>query len=244
MLSNSTIETVDQYWSSSLGCQRESLYAHGTVVAPDAESSDFHGIFCFLRNQALIVAVSPDLVAAFRARAEGWCQADVLDIERFPHLIDHPIDRIIGPAFIGYTDRTIFRPVSVGGVRFLGGEDIEALKTLQAACSALEWEHGGSRLGEQPLVGAFDGGRLVAVAGYQIWDSGIAHISVIAHPQYRSYGYGKAVVSELTEEAINRGLVPQYRTLVANKSSMAVANRLGFARYATSVAVRLKRSRE
>ena len=126
----------------------------------------------------------------------------------------------------------------------LGGQDIEALKTLQAACSALEWERSGSRLGEQPVVGAFNDGRLVAVAGYQIWDGGIAHISVIAHPQYRSCGYGKAVVSELTEEAINRGLVPQYRTLEANKFSVAIANRLGFTRYATTVAARLKRSRQ
>jgi len=244
VLSNSTIETADQYWSSSLGCQREALYKRYTLIVPDDESNNFYGIYCFLRNQALIVAVSRDLLDAFHPRAENWFHADVLDEERFRRLIDHPIDRIIGPAFIGYTDRTIFRPVSVGGVRFLGGEDIEALKTLQAACSAFEWEHGGSRLGEQPVVGAFDGGRLVAVAGYQIWDSGIAHISVIAHPQYRRYGYGKAVVSELTEEALNRGLVPQYRTLVANKSSMVIANGLKFERYATSVALRLKRSRQ
>lgn len=243
MLSNSTIEIVDQYWSSSLGCLRESLYAHGTVVAPDAESNNFHGIFCFLRNQALIVAVSPDLLAAFRPRAQGWCQADVLDIERFPHLIDHPIDRIIGPAFIGYTDRAIFRPVSVEGVRFLGEEDIEALKTLQAACGALEWEHGGTHLGEQPIVGAFDGERLLSAAGYEIWGGTIAHISAVSHPQYRGQGYGKAVVSKLTEKSLNRGLVPQYRTLDANKPSMAIAARLGFERYATTVTVRLKRPR-
>ena len=173
MLSNSTIEIVNKYWSSSLGCPRESLYAHGTVVAPDAESSDFHGTFCFLRNQALIVAVSPDLLAAFRPRAEGWCQVDVLDIERVAHLIDHPIDRIIGPAFIGYMDWTTLRPVAREGVRILKPEDLRALEILQAACNALEWEHGGSQLGDQSVVGAFDGERLVAVAGYEIWGGSI-----------------------------------------------------------------------
>jgi predicted GNAT family acetyltransferase len=149
-------------------------------------------------------------------------------------------DRIIGPAFIGYTDRTTFRPVSVEGVRFLGGRDIEALKTLQAACSALEWEHGGSQVGDQPIIGAFDGERLLSVAGYEIWGGTIAQIAVVTHPKYRGQGYGKAVVSKLTEEALNRGLVPQYRTLQANSSSMTIARELGFERYATTVAVRLK----
>jgi hypothetical protein len=47
------------------------------------------------------------------------------------------------------------------------------------------------------------------------------------------------VVSGLTGEVLKRGLVPQYRTLEANKSSMAIARALGFELYATTVAVRL-----
>jgi GNAT superfamily N-acetyltransferase len=213
-----------------------------TLVVPDNESNGFHGLYCFLRNQTLIVAVSPDLLATFHPRAEGWCQADVLDIERFRRLIDYPIDQIIGPAFIGYTDRTMFCPFSAEETRLLGSEDLSSLEALQAACNALEWKHGGSQLGDQPVIGAFHGERLVSVSGYEIWDGGIAHISVVTHPQYRGQGYGKAVVSKLTDEALKRGLVPQYRTLEANKSSMALGNRLGFERYATTVAVRLKRS--
>jgi len=123
----------------------------------------------------------------------------------------------------------------------LGEEDIEALKRLQAACSSLEWEHGGSHVGDQPVIGTFDGERLVSVAGYEIWAGTIAQIAVITHPNYRGQGYGKAVVSQLTEEALNRGLVPQYRTLETNSSSMTIARELGFERYATTVAVRFKR---
>jgi hypothetical protein len=111
VLSNSTIEIVDQYWSSSLGCPREALYERHTLLVPDGESNNFHGIYCFLRSETLIIAVSADLLEVFRLRAESWSQAEVLDRERFQRLIDHPIDRIIGPAFIGYTDRVAFRPV-------------------------------------------------------------------------------------------------------------------------------------
>jgi ribosomal protein S18 acetylase RimI-like enzyme len=186
---------------------------------------------------------SDDLVNGFRARAVTWSPADVLDEERFRRLIDYPTARIVGPAFIGYTDRTAFRPVYDQEVRLLSFKDVEALEALRAACSAVEWEHGGSDFGDQPLVGAFNGEELVAIAGYEIWGGGIAHISVVTHPRYRRRGYGKAVVSRLTEESLGRGLVPQYRTLEVNSSSMTIARSLGLERYATTVAVRLKPSR-
>jgi GNAT superfamily N-acetyltransferase len=240
--SKSTIEIFDQYWSSSLGCPSEALYNRQTLVVPDAASGNFRGIYCFLRNRTLIVAVSSDLIDAFRLRAESWSREDVLDETRLRRLIDYPIDWIIGPAFIGYTDWTTFRPVSREGVRILKPEDLRALEILQAACDPLEWEHGGSRLGDQSAAGAFDGERLVAVAGYEIWGGSIAHIGVVSHPHYRGKGYGKAVVSKLTKEVLNRGVVPQYQTLDVNKPSMELADRLGFERYATTVAVRLKSS--
>jgi predicted GNAT family acetyltransferase len=65
-------------------------------------------------------------------------------------------------------------------------------------------------------------------------------MAVITHPQHRGHGYGRAVVSRLTEEALHQGLGPQYRTLEANAPAMAIAHTLGFMHYATTVAVRLK----
>jgi predicted GNAT family acetyltransferase len=150
-----------------------------------------------------------------------------------------PVDLVVGPAFVGYTDDRAFRPANEKDTRLMMPRDITALEDLKQACSALEWEHGGSQLGEQPVVGAFARDCLVAAAGYKIWGSAIAHISVVTHPQYRDQGYGKAVVSRLTAEALSRGLVPQYQTLEANIPSMAIGQGLGFERYATTTAVRL-----
>lgn len=146
---------------------------------------------------------------------------------------------MIGPAFVGYTDRAAFQPVQHGASRVLTQQDVPALEALRAACSALEWEHGGSSFGEQPVVGVHVEGELAAVAGYEVWGEAIANISVITHPRHRGQGYGKTVVSRLTEEVLNQGLAPQYRTLEVNVPSMAVAQDLGFERYATTMAVRL-----
>jgi GNAT superfamily N-acetyltransferase len=240
LLTNPTIETADQYWSSFLGCDREVLYKKQTLVIPHADLTDYDSLFLFVRDELFLVSVPPNLLDIFRTQAAAWSRADALEESRLRSLIRVPIELVAGPAFVGYTDDRAFRPATDEDSRFLAPQDITALADLKEACGALEWEHGGSQLGEQPVVGAFDRQCLVAAAGYKVWGSVIAHISVITHPQYRGQGYGKAVVSRLTAEALNRGLAPQYQTLEANIPSMAIGQALGFERYATTVAVRLK----
>ena len=74
----------------------------------------------------------------------------------------------------------------------------------------------------------------------KVWDDVIAHISVVTHPAYRGRGYGRGVVAHLAATALQAGLIPQYRTLDSNTGSIRIAEALGFERYATSVAVRLR----
>jgi predicted GNAT family acetyltransferase len=97
----------------------------------------------------------------------------------------------------------------------------------------------GGLVGECPASGVFAGGDLVALAGYEVLGSTIAHISVITHPAFRGRGFGRSTVSHLARVALAAGLVPQYRTLESNRASIRVAESLGFVHYASSVAVRL-----
>ena len=240
MLTNPTIETVDQYWSSFLGCDREVLYKTQILVIPHADLTDYDGLFLFVRDELFLVSVPQNLLDSFHTQAAGWSRADALEEGWLRSHISLPIELVVGPAFVGYTDDGAFRPANHEDTRFLAPQDMTALADLKEACSALEWKHGGSQLGEQPVVGAFNRQCLVAAAGYKVWGGVIAHISVITHPQYRGQGYGKAVVSRVTADALSRGLVPQYQTLEANMPSMAIGQALGFERYATTVAVRLK----
>ncbi len=239
MLTSATIEVIDRYWSSFFGCPRQTLYGRGTVVLAHVGLADYRGIFAFLRGESLLVSIPADLLDAVGPRVQRWLPGDLLDEDRLRHDIGYPVERIVGPAFIGYTDATVFEPASRVGVRALGRQDVPALAALRAVCTPLEWEHGGSQLEDRPVMGVYAEGRLVTVAGYQLWDVVIAHISVITHPQHRGRGYGRAAVSRLTEEVLAGGLVPQYRTLEANRSSVAIARVLGFEHYATSVAARL-----
>ena len=96
-----------------------------------------------------------------------------------------------------------------------------------------------SASGDAPVAGTFAAGVLAAIAGYEVWGDAIAHISVVTHPAHRGRGLGAAAVSRIAAEALERGLLAQYRTLEANASSLAIADRLGFQPYARSLAVRL-----
>ena len=166
--------------------------------------------------------------------------ADVISSTFLRDVLGDAVDQIIGPAYIGYADGATFRALIPNAARLLGAGDAEHVAALQAACGAVEWEHGGSEIGQNPAAGVYISERLVAMAGYEVWGGGIAHISVITHPRHRGQGYAGAVVSKLTETALAQGLVPQYRTLESNAPSVHVAHRLGFVRYGVSMAVRLR----
>jgi GNAT superfamily N-acetyltransferase len=155
-----------------------------------------------------------------RATAEHWSAADVLDITFLRTWLGERVERIIGPAFIGYADRTTFRAVEPNGACLLGRRDYQQVATLRAACDAVEWEHGGSALGPNPAVGVYVGRDLMALASYQAWGGELAHIAIITHPHHRGHGYAGAAVSKLTEIALANGLVPQYQTLDNNRPSI------------------------
>jgi GNAT superfamily N-acetyltransferase len=138
LLSIPTLETIDQYWSSFLGCDRKDFFARGTVVVPHAELSDWHGIYGFLRNEFLVISVPENLLDEFRARAIGWSPADMLKEERLRALLELRLELVVGPAFVGYTDRVAFRPAPAEATWVLEQQDAAVLADLKAACSALE----------------------------------------------------------------------------------------------------------
>ena len=187
---------------------------------------------------APVVSLPADELETSRAAIEQWHAG----IVRLPALVE-PIlgERVaarVGPAYVGYTDLKHFRPVSLATARGLTAQDEKTVNALRDACTVEEWEHGGSEFRPTEMVGAFKDNELAALASYQIWGERIAHIAIVTHPAFRGQGHATAAVSSLTQVVLERTLVPQYRTLEGNAPSMAVARRLGFVHYATTLAIR------
>lgn len=146
-------------------------------------------------------------------------------------------DRVVGPAFIGYLDEATFAEDDAVESRLLDDGDAGAIEALRAACEPLAWDEGGPA-GVVAAVGVFRGSTLAALSSYEIWSERIAHIGIVTHPAHRGRGLGTAAVRAMTRIALARKLVAQYRTRLANAPSMAIARRLGFERYATTVSIR------
>jgi len=236
MISEQTFSKVTSCWASRLGCSTESLLAQPLhVVTHGAALADYEGIFALFRDDAATVSFPPDQVESLRRLVPS----QPVTPDGFADAFADAGFTVIGPATIGYAE-AVSPPFHE--VRALSKSDVPAARALKAACTAIEWEYGGSLVGENPTSGVFVGSDLIALAGYEVWGDTIAHIAIITHPEFRGRGYGRSAVSHLAARALSAGLVPQYRTLESNRDSVRIADSLGFVHYASSVAVRLNRA--
>src|SRR5262249_4981965 len=94
---------------------------------------------------------------------------------------------------------------------------------------------------QPPLFGCFTiGNELVAAAMLEERDEGVLFLGVITHPDYRGSGYGSAVASYAPSHGLAAGGILHYQTLEANIHSAAIARKLGYQQYGTTLAVRLR----
>jgi GNAT superfamily N-acetyltransferase len=231
VLSQRTLRVIANYWSADFGCPVESLLTRPVdILTHGGPLAGYNGIFAIFRDG--MATISFPHAAADDLR--GQLPDPPFTPAQFANAYDGPGFRIIGPASLSYADE-VASPNHP--VRLLTAHDHGALQRLRGSCGSTEWENGGSDATATVLSGAFDGEELLSVAGYEIWERTIAHISVITHPRHRRQGYGRSVVAEVARAALSERLIPQYRTLESNVPSMSIAGSLGFIHYATTVAV-------
>jgi predicted GNAT family acetyltransferase len=190
----------------------------------------------------VIASVPPAYVEHTRRLAETWTPETIRDRAAMAITLGKSSGVVLGPAFIGYCDHAV-QPAPAGEVRLLSETrlpDADAIASLRAACSPAEWEQGGGSTEHGAAVGVFAGGVLAALASYEIWGDRLAHIAIVADPQYRGRSYARTAVAALTAHVLEHGLIAQYRTLESNTPSMRIASSLGIVPYAVSIAVRAR----
>ncbi|MGG0186863.1 GNAT family N-acetyltransferase [Bacillus rhizoplanae] len=218
--------------------------------------------FSLHNGQLLIVEHSGELKrykGAYLVRNEYWCVCSVpkaflqmvqqrismkpIDIvfERdfLQNLFGSYVDIIIGPTFLGYANKTDFYPVFTHQVSLIDEMQHDYLYELKEECSELEWERSDIELNRQPIMGCFVQNKLVAAGSWRD-KGGVLSIGILTHPQYRKQGFGKAIVSALTQYGLQCGGIMQYQTLESNTSSVSIASSLGYKRLLQSISVRLR----
>lgn len=79
------------------------------------------------------------------------------------------------------------------------------------------------------FLGIRDGSRLVAMAGERLNLDGFVEISAVCtHPDYRSRGYGAALMRAVGQRILSEGDTPFLHTYAANTGAIALYRKLGF----------------
>jgi len=230
-LATRTRWTLRRYWADRLGVTAAAFEEAGTSVG----QADEPGIQLFVPDDAVVVGAPDGLVESVQRRTDALAGADDQDTLRSWLDGFDAVGTVLGPTFYGYTDRETFTGDEgrASRARILEAGDEAVFHRLREAVPDEEWDQGGTEFGPGETVGRFVDGELVAVAGFAVWDGLLAHLAVVTHPDHRGEGHGRTVVARATERALAEGLVPQYRTSDAWPWSVALAQNLGFERFAT-----------
>jgi GNAT superfamily N-acetyltransferase len=235
------LEIARHYWAAELGRPWDELFDRPCrVVTHGLAMQDYHGVFGLFEASSghAVISVPVALADSLMPLLEPVLSA--CTPAALARALEPVAARVIGPAVIQYVSEVTGAEPSTGiQTRPLGAGDAAAVASLRTAVTSEEWKHGGSDL-TQPCFGAFVKDELLALAGYEIWGGAIAHIAVVSRTDHRGLGCGRAVVQQAALHALAAGLLPQYRTLMSNASSLRIAARLGFEPYAVSLAVRLR----
>ena len=245
MLEPVVIRNVDAYWASHLGCTPAQLHEDEPVLLSHAAELDgYRGAYIMqFTGAAPVISLPPAQAASLGPRLAGAARESLEADARWSDILGPLLERMVGPAWVGYASAETLRHVAAAvETRLLTPADAPHVERLGRAATADEWDNIASLPRAGVMVGAFAEGELAAVAGYEVWGESIAHVAVLTHPAHRGRSLGRAVVGATAAVALERGLVPQYRSLMANRASLAVAAALGFEGYATSLALRFTTS--
>ena len=238
----SSVRPVDAFWAGFLGVSAEALVTPGLQVVPHAALAGYAGVWFFVREQSCVVS-APEAWCSRLESALARATVDaVLSPDGFGSVFGDAFDRTIGPSYLGTLDPADFRPSPAAVVRALTPDDEVAIDALRAACPSEDWDAGDLRTDTPGAFGWFEEGSLLAAASLTEWQSGVVGPGVIARPESRARGAGRAVVSAVVESALADERLVIYQTLMQNTPALAIARRLGFSHYASNLAVRLTRT--
>jgi GNAT superfamily N-acetyltransferase len=230
-------EQLDRFWADKLGID-SSLASTSSICCTVQHLSS--GVQLFANGERLIIASPPATAELIRNAIVDVSPEEAFSAEWLQRIFANNAERIIGPAEIHYADDTSFRAEPSHRGRTLSALDSEIYRGFVAALDPKEVEESGFSADAFPAFGAFSDDILCSVASYEVWKPCIAHIRIATHPNYRRRGFAKAAIQALAAEALNSGLILQWREVAWIKNSLSLARDLGFSYYCSTFYVRLR----
>ncbi|SFS10953.1 Protein N-acetyltransferase, RimJ/RimL family [Agrococcus baldri] len=212
-------------WAEALGTAPSALEGTGITRV---ERADLDAVLVLELGAATVIATPPSAKAVLAA-LPAWALRDADAIAAAL-----PGSRAIGTAHLLFAGARPAHPQhQVAEATSLD------VASVGAAVPEDEWEEAGVQSMERRWAVRDERDGAAAVAGYQHWHGTIAHLGVATAPDQRGRGYGRSAAARAMCEAIDAGLVAQWRCRVGNEASLRLAERLGFTRLGTQTAVAL-----
>lgn len=216
-----TILKVQAAWAQILGVPRESLAGGDTrIYREDNESSTL--MFVSLFGVGIFVGPTWAIDAAHELTdRELASHAKLLTISA-PHG-----GQPLGAAGLYFCDTM----PSIANPAMTVGRDSKHAVALELACSREDTaEVGLGQMKNTFVLFGGDGPTPIPLAGcgYDIWEDSLAHMGVITAPVQRRQGHAAAAVSIAMRQAMESGLVPQWRARTDNIASIGTALHAGY----------------
>lgn len=233
-MDENTRSIIELAWARVLQLPDDALMAHtpGRITRPD------DSVIMFVTLWEHRVLVAPEAVLQRAAELSDEQLVDgptLLALSRDPGT-GSGAGRLLGEATLSFTDSY------VTGARLesiVVTDDTAAIGDLERLCppddsaevclSQMMWKF--ATLDETD--------QITAGAGFDEWHRILGHLGVLTPPALRRYGFATVAAGIATNEALDRGLVPQYRARTDNVGSQALAARLGFDRVGSQTTVLL-----
>ncbi|WP_299039038.1 GNAT family N-acetyltransferase [uncultured Pseudokineococcus sp.] len=151
------------------------------------------------------------------------------------------LEEVLGPARLAYlpSQHRPVVPLDAAGELVAVPARSAPVAALLDACPAEDVAESGVRDLDSPAFVLAVDGRPVAVAGYERWPSGVAHLCVLTRPGARGARRARAVAAAAAAHALDAGLLPQWRA--RPEASVRLARALGFVVLGQQLSVRTGR---
>jgi hypothetical protein len=147
---------------------------------------------------------------------------------------------VSGPGLLGLTARTPGgAPGRLLGEGVLAFADRYVEHDLERQCPPDDVTEVGLGTMTERFVLLDDREATTAGSGYDEWEGILAHLGVLVPPALRRAGLGTLAAAMATNDALDSGLVPQWRARVENLASLGLARRLGYEAVGTQTTVLL-----
>jgi GNAT superfamily N-acetyltransferase len=187
-----------------------------------------------------VVTMGRGVVVSCSAGRLRWAKANLSGLSRDNLFSPYVISRIqkyvarhnqnihLDLKFICTADT--FKPFASGGeikLRLLEGEKLRGLSDKERFPNALGYAYNPQRPRMAAVVASYRG-ETVGIAAAAADCDVMWQIGVDTLPQYRDQGIAKTIVSTLTENLFERGILPYYSTRAVNIASQRTALSLGY----------------